>query len=239
MRAVVITKHGDLSVLQVQERPDPPPPGPGPVRIAVRAAGGNFADHLARVALYPEAPKPPAVVGYEVAGKIEAVGDRVDPARLGERVFAGTRFGGYAEIVHAAAADAVPLPDALSLEQGAAIPVNYATAWAALYGYGSLRSGERVLIHAAAGGGGLGANHPGQGRRCGDPRHGIAGQASATRRVGRRPRHRLSPRRLVERFAAVRHCAGRHRRQIPEALVRPSSSGGEACRLRRVRHATG
>ena len=106
MRAVVITKHGDLSVLKVQERPDPPPPGPGQVRIAVRAAGVNFADHLARVGLYPEAPKLPGVVGYEVAGTIEAVGDGVDPARVGERVLAGTRFGGYAEIVNALPEDA-------------------------------------------------------------------------------------------------------------------------------------
>jgi NADPH:quinone reductase-like Zn-dependent oxidoreductase len=68
MRAVVITKHGDLSVLQTQDRPDPPPPSAGQVRIAVRAAGVNFADHLARVGLYPDAPKPPCVVGYEVAG---------------------------------------------------------------------------------------------------------------------------------------------------------------------------
>ena len=139
MRAVVITKHGDLSVLQVQERPDPPPPSAGQVRIAVRAAGVNFADHLARVGLYPDAPKPPCVVGYEVSGTIEAVGDGVDPARVGERVFGGTRFGGYAEIVNVQAADAMPLPDSLSFEQGAAIPVNYATAWAALHGYGSLR----------------------------------------------------------------------------------------------------
>ena len=157
MRAVVITKHGDLSVLRVQERPDPPPPAPGQVRIAVRAAGVNFADHLARVGLYPDAPKPPAVVGYEVAGTVDAVGDGVDARRVGERVFAGTRFGGYAEIVNVQAADAVPLPDELSFEQGAAIPVNYATAWAGLHGYGSLRSGERVLIHAAAGGVGIAA----------------------------------------------------------------------------------
>jgi NADPH:quinone reductase-like Zn-dependent oxidoreductase len=72
-------------------------------------------------------------------------------------VFAGTRFGGYAEIVNVQAAGAVPLPDSLTFEQGAAIPVNYATAWAALHGYGSLRSGERVLIHAAAGGVGIAA----------------------------------------------------------------------------------
>src|ERR1700752_1752160 len=157
MRAVVITKHGDLSVLQVQERPDPPPPGPGHVRIAVRAAGVNFADHLARVGLYPEAPKVPSVVGYEVAGTIEAVGDGVDPGRVGERVLAGTRFGGYAEIVNASADDTVALPESMSFEQGAAVPVNYATAWAALHGYGSLRAGERVLVHAAAGGVGIAA----------------------------------------------------------------------------------
>jgi NADPH:quinone reductase-like Zn-dependent oxidoreductase len=157
MRAVVITRHGDPSVLRVQQRPDPGPPGPGQLRVAVHAAGVNFADHLARVGLYPDAPKLPAVVGYEVAGTIEAVGDGVDENRVGERVLAGTRFGGYAEIVNVAATDSVTLPDGVSFEQGAAVPVNYATAWAALHGYGSLRAGERVLVHAAAGGVGIAA----------------------------------------------------------------------------------
>jgi NADPH:quinone reductase-like Zn-dependent oxidoreductase len=157
MRAVVITKHGDPSVLQVQQRPEPASPGPGQLRVAVRAAGVNFADHLARVGLYPDAPKLPAVVGYEVAGTVEAVGDGVDPSRVGERVLAGTRFGGYADVVNVAATDSVAIPDALSFEQGAAVPVNYATAWAALHGYGSLRAGERVLVHAAAGGVGIAA----------------------------------------------------------------------------------
>ncbi|MDT5350903.1 MAG: hypothetical protein QOH91_4190 [Mycobacterium sp.] len=157
MRAVVITKHGGPSVLQVRQRPDPPPPGPGQLQIAVRAAGVNFADHLARVGLYPDAPKLPAVVGYEVAGTVEAVGDGVDQSRVGQRVLAGTRFGGYSEIVNVAEADSVALPDAVSFEQGAAVPVNYATAWAGLLGYGSLRAGERVLIHAAAGGVGIAA----------------------------------------------------------------------------------
>ncbi|BBX72983.1 zinc-binding dehydrogenase [Mycobacterium shinjukuense] len=157
MRAVVITKHGDSSVLQVQQRPDPPPPGPGQLRVVVHAAGVNFADHLARVGLYPDAPKLPAVVGYEVAGTVEAVGDSVDPNRVGQRVLAGTRFGGYSEMVNVAATDAAVLPDTMSFEQGAAVPVNYATAWAALHGYGSLRTGERVLVHAAAGGVGIAA----------------------------------------------------------------------------------
>ena len=142
MRAVVITKHGPPEVLQVQERPDPHPRD-GQVLIDVKAAGINFADTMARVGLYPEAPKPPCVVGYEVAGT------RAD---TGERVMAGTLFNGYAERVAANADDILPLPDALSFEQGAAIPVNYATAWQGLLGYGPLGAGDRVLIHAAAGG---------------------------------------------------------------------------------------
>jgi NADPH:quinone reductase-like Zn-dependent oxidoreductase len=156
MRAVVITKTGGPSVLQVQERPDPSP-GPGQVRIAVRAAGVNFADTLARVGLYDDAPPLPSVVGYEVAGEIAEVGEGVDARRIGDRVMAGTRFGGYAEQVVVAVDDAIALPDGLSFEQGAAIPVNYATAWAALLGFGSLQPGERVLVHAAAGGVGIAA----------------------------------------------------------------------------------
>jgi NADPH:quinone reductase-like Zn-dependent oxidoreductase len=127
------------------------------VRIAVRAAGVNFADTLARVGLYDDAPPLPSVVGYEVAGEIAEVGEGVDAGRVGERVMAGTRFGGYAEQVVVAVDDAIALPDGLSFQQGAAIPVNYATAWAALLGFGSLQPGERVLVHAAAGGVGIAA----------------------------------------------------------------------------------
>jgi NADPH:quinone reductase-like Zn-dependent oxidoreductase len=156
VRAVVIAKHGGLDVLEVQERPEPSP-GPGQLRIDVRAAGVNFADTLARVGLYPDAPKPPCVVGYEVAGTISAVGDGVDAGRVGERVMAGTAFGGYASQVVVPQADAVALPERLSFEEGAAVPVVYATAWASLYGFGSLRAGERVLVHAAAGGVGIAA----------------------------------------------------------------------------------
>jgi NADPH:quinone reductase-like Zn-dependent oxidoreductase len=156
MRAVVITKHGDPSVLQVQERPDPPLQ-PGHVRVDVAAAGVNFADTMARTGMYADAPKPPMVVGYEVAGTVAEVGEGVADIAPGARVMAATRFGGYASQVVVPAADVVPLPDNLSFEQGAAIPVNYATAWAGLLGYGSLRAGERVLVHAAAGGVGIAA----------------------------------------------------------------------------------
>ena len=132
MRAVVITRHGGFDVLKVQERPEPAAPKSDEVAVDVRAAGVNFADTMARVGLYPDAPKVPSVVGYEVAGVVSAVGDGVSGLAVGDRVFGGTRFGGYAERVVLNARDVVPLPERLSFEQGAAIPVNYSTAWAGL-----------------------------------------------------------------------------------------------------------
>jgi len=156
MRAVVITKHGGPGVLAVEERPDPEL-GRGDVRIQVAAAGINFADVMARMGLYQDAPKTPCVVGYEVAGTVLEVGEGVDGITPGERVLAGTMFGGYASQVVVPAADVVALPESLTFEQGAAIPVNYATAWAALIGYGVLQRGERVLVHSAGGGVGIAA----------------------------------------------------------------------------------
>jgi NADPH:quinone reductase-like Zn-dependent oxidoreductase len=97
------------------------------------------------------------VVGYEVAGEVDALGDGVDDLSEGDRVIAGTRFGGQAELVVAESGNVVPLPGTWSFEEGAAMPVNYMTAYAALVRYGSLREGERVLIHAAAGGVGIAA----------------------------------------------------------------------------------
>jgi NADPH:quinone reductase-like Zn-dependent oxidoreductase len=152
----VLTGHGGPEVLKVEERPDPEV-GSGQVRIGVRAAGINFADTLARVGLYPDAPKTPCVLGYEVAGVVESAGEEVTEFAPGDRVMAGTRFGGQASMVCADAAQVLPLPDRLSFEQGAAFPVNYATAYAALVVMGGLRRDDRVLIHAAAGGVGISA----------------------------------------------------------------------------------
>ena len=157
MRTVVITKHGAPEVLRVEERPEPQV-GPGEVRIAVRAAGINFADLLARRGMYPAAPKPPCVVGYEVSGTVESVGEGVERFAVGERVLGGCKFGGHAELVSANQDDVIPLPERLSFEQGAAVPVNYATAYAGLVLMGGLREGDRVLIHAAAGGVGIAAS---------------------------------------------------------------------------------
>ena len=143
-------------MLQVQERPDRRS-GPGEIRIAVKAAGINFADLLARTGMYPDAPKTPSVVGYEVAGVVETVGEGVTEYRSGDRVIGGTKFGGYAELVMSTADTLCRWPTRLSFEQGAAIPVNYGTAYAGLVIMGGLRAGDRVLIHAAAGGVGISA----------------------------------------------------------------------------------
>jgi NADPH:quinone reductase-like Zn-dependent oxidoreductase len=156
MKALVIPRTGPPEVLRVEERPDPVA-GPGEVRVRVRAAGVNFADLMARQGLYPDAPKLPAVVGYEFAGDVESLGQGVDSFQVGDRVLGGTRFGGYAELVATKADNVLPLPDDWSYEEGAALPVNYTTAYAGIVRYGSLRPGERVLIHAAAGGVGIAA----------------------------------------------------------------------------------
>jgi NADPH:quinone reductase-like Zn-dependent oxidoreductase len=156
MQTVEITKHGGPEVLKVAERADPAV-RPGWVRIDVAACGVNFADVMARIGVYPDAPKPPCTIGYEVAGTVIALGDGVEELTHGQRVLAGTKFGGYASQVSVPERDCIELPERLTFEQGAAIPVNYATAWAALVGYGSLQPGERVLIHSAGGGVGIAA----------------------------------------------------------------------------------
>jgi NADPH:quinone reductase-like Zn-dependent oxidoreductase len=156
VRAVVLTGHGGPEVLRVEERPDPAV-GPGEVRIDVRAAGINFADTMARVGLYPDAPKPPCVLGYEIAGEVESVGEGVTDYKVGDRVVAGTRFGGQASLVTVPAGQVLRLPERLSFEQGAAIPVNYSTAYCGLVVMGGVKEGERALIHAAAGGVGTAA----------------------------------------------------------------------------------
>jgi NADPH:quinone reductase-like Zn-dependent oxidoreductase len=156
MRAVVVTATGGPEVLQVQELPDPVC-GPADVRVEVAAAGVNFADVMTRIGLYPDAPPLPCVVGYEIAGTIVEVGSEVDDVEIGQLVCAGTRFGGYAEQVVIPARDAVPMPPGLTPAQATAIPVNYATAWSGLISYAHVAAGDRVLVHAAAGGVGIAA----------------------------------------------------------------------------------
>jgi NADPH:quinone reductase-like Zn-dependent oxidoreductase len=156
MRSVWIPRIGPPDVLEVRDVPDPHA-GPGEVRVRVRASGVNFADCMARMGLYPDAPKLPCVVGYEVAGTIDEVGAGVEGIAPGAAVLTPTRFNGYAEMVVVPATQVVPLPEGMSFEEGAALPVNYLTAILMLEILAHVRAGERVLVHGAAGGVGLAA----------------------------------------------------------------------------------
>ncbi len=122
MLQAVIVGHGGPEKLQLREGPDPEP-AEGEARIRVRASGINFADILAREGLYPDAPKPPVVVGYEVSGPVDAVGSGVDPALVGTEVIGLTRFGGYADVVSVPVGQVFVKPSGLSHEEGASLPV--------------------------------------------------------------------------------------------------------------------
>lgn len=156
MKQVIITKIGGVEVLKVQEA-KPPMPAKGEVIIRVKAAGVNFADILARKGLYPDAPRMPCVVGYEVSGIVEEIGEGVDSSMEGKEVLALVRFGGYSEITKVPARQVFEKPASISFEQAAAIPVNYLTAYQLIAVMGALKQNESVLIHNVGGGVGLAA----------------------------------------------------------------------------------
>jgi synaptic vesicle membrane protein VAT-1 len=156
MHQVCIPAYGPPEVLRLQEVVEPAVT-PAAVRIAVQAIGINFADIMARQGLYPDCPKPPVVVGYEVAGTVDAIGADVTGLSPGQAVLALTRFGGYAEKVVVPATQVFVLPKTMPYTAAAALPVNYLTAYLMLYICGHLQPAERVLIHGAAGGVGLAA----------------------------------------------------------------------------------
>jgi synaptic vesicle membrane protein VAT-1 len=161
MRAIVVRRYGPPHVLEVQQAPDPQPK-PGEVLIRVKAIGVNFADLLQRMGIYPGAPKPPFVPGLEIAGVVEKVpegarqteGDRLQP---GDAVAAITHFNAYAEWIVVPAKQVHKLPPGMRFEDGAAIPVNYMTAYHSMFVMGNLQAGDRILIQGAAGGVGVAA----------------------------------------------------------------------------------
>jgi NADPH:quinone reductase-like Zn-dependent oxidoreductase len=156
MRQIWITKAGPPEVLQVRDAPDPEPKS-GEVRIRVEASGINFADILGRLGLYPDLPPIPVVPGYEVSGRVDAVGAGIDTSWIGRDVFALTRFGGYADTVCVPLGQVFERPTGMSALDAAAIPVNYFTAWQLVVVMGSLKRNETVLIHSVGGGVGIAA----------------------------------------------------------------------------------
>ncbi len=156
MRQIWIPKAGPPEVLELREARDPLPAA-GEMRIRVAASGVNFADIMGRLGAYPDLPPMPVVVGYEVAGTVDAVGDGVGSDWVGRDVLALVRFGGYSDVVCAAETQVFPRPAGMSAEEGAALPVNYLTAYQLIAVMGGLKEGERVLVHSAGGGVGIAA----------------------------------------------------------------------------------
>ncbi len=155
MKAIEVRAYGDSDQLESVER-EQPDPDPGEVRIAVEAAGINFADIMQRRGLYPGGPEPTYVPGMEVAGTIDATGEGVGLSE-GDRVVGMIGGGGYAEYATANAQMLLAIPDGMSFEAAAGFPVQFLTAHSCLFGWGGLEEGESVLIQAAAGGVGTAA----------------------------------------------------------------------------------
>lgn len=156
MRQIWITRAGPPEVLQVKETPDPEPKA-GEVRIRVEASGVNFADIVGRLGMYPDLPPMPVVPGYEVSGRIDAVGAGVESNWIGRDVVASTRFGGYADMVCVPVTQLFARPPGMTALEGAAIPVNYLTAWILIVVMGGLKRNETMLVHSAGGGVGIAA----------------------------------------------------------------------------------
>ncbi len=156
MRQIWIPHAGPPEVLELREAPDPEPQA-DELRIRVEAAGVNFADILGRLGIYPDLPRMPVVVGYEVAGRVDRVGHDVPDEWVGRDVFALTRFGGYSDTICVPAKQVAARPDGMSAEVAAALPVNYLTAYQLVCVMGGLRHGETVLVHSAGGGVGIAA----------------------------------------------------------------------------------
>jgi len=153
-RDIAIEKFGPASTLQLRQL-TPRPPADDEVSIDVAYSGVNFADVQMRIGLYPDAPKKPFVPGYEISGVVSAVGKNVRDLAVGDRVVAGTYFGGYASHVTIPAHQVFRLPAGYDLAQGAALPVAYFTAQLAVFEMARVRSGDRVLIECGTGGVGV------------------------------------------------------------------------------------
>src|SRR5438552_6209828 len=158
MRAVVITSHGGVEGIGVEEVPTPPVPTADRVRVRVHAAGLNRADILQRRGYYP-APHgyPQNIPGLEFAGEVQAVGEAVHTWKIGDRVFGITAGGAQAEYVVVPESNLARVPAQLSWAEAGAMPEVFITAHDALFIRAGLQMGERVLIHAVASGVGTAA----------------------------------------------------------------------------------
>jgi len=150
-RRLVVTRHGGPEVLQVVEE-ELPEPGAGEVRIRVLAAGVSAYDVMLRRNSFPGDPRGPFTQGEDVVGVVEALGEGVTTVEPGQTVAGYPRGGGYAEILCLPADEVVPVPPGVDPAEAVCLVVNYLTAHMLLHPTAHVRSGERVLVHGAAGG---------------------------------------------------------------------------------------
>lgn len=154
MRAVLLNDYGPSENLVLGELPRPEP-GPGEVLIKVAYGGLRWGDIMQRNGIPSRARKPPFLAGQEATGVVEAVGPSVKAVRPGTRVMATALTGAWAEYIAVPEVVVTPIPERVSLEQMLAYPVNLLTAYYAVNVWAKVQPGERVLLHAAAGGVGL------------------------------------------------------------------------------------
>lgn len=151
---IIISRKGGLNVLQLIEEPIPVPKQ-GEVLVRVLCAGVAAADLAMREGIYPgKTPKIPFTPGYDICGVIEKVGDGVIHLAAGQRVVALTIVGGYCEYLCLPATQLCVIPAEIDSTQAAALVLNYLTAWQMLHRFARVQTGERILVHGAAGGAG-------------------------------------------------------------------------------------
>lgn len=157
-RALVLTGYGGYDKIKLQVKTMMKPQlKPGEVLVRVKACGLNFAELLGKQGLYELLPAPPVTLGMEGSGVIEAVGEDVKDRKVGDRVIAMNRSGMWQELVVVSADRTFPMPEEMSFEEAAALPITYMTAYMMLFEMANLRPGKSVLIHMAAGGVGIAA----------------------------------------------------------------------------------
>ncbi len=155
MKGIQLTSYGNSDqAFTITELPIPKP-GDYDVIIASEASGLNFADVVARRGLYPDAPKNPALLGYDVAGRIHTIGAKVEDFKVGDRVTALCRFGGYAEYVSTNVAGVAKVPDSLDYPEATTLATQACTAMFCATEAVSLHPSDKVLVQAAAGGVGI------------------------------------------------------------------------------------
>ncbi len=148
---IVVTRYGGPDALQVVEE-ECPEPAPGQVRVKVLAAGVSLPDILAREGVHPETPRLPFTPGWDLVGTVDRLGDGVSGIEPGQTVAAMPISGAYAEFVCLRQRDLVPVPPGLDPAEAVSVVLNYITAYQMMHHAAKVESGQRALIHGAAGG---------------------------------------------------------------------------------------